>query len=88
MQIADDALKRLLAGGPLQNFLTIGKIAFHKLGFILGEVGNHKRQGTADLFQPVFGVLVYHMHLENALAVMLGQGLKVAFVIFAAFGFG
>jgi hypothetical protein len=35
VQIADNALKRLPAGGPLQNLLTVSKIAFHNFGFVL-----------------------------------------------------
>ncbi len=88
LQVVNDALKRLLAGGAFEYVFSIGKIALHKLGFILREVGDHKRQRMADLVQPVLGIFIDHMHLENALAVMLRQGLKIAFVVFAAFGFG
>ena len=85
LQIVDDALERLLTGGPLQNLFAVGEIAFHEGVFVHRKVGDDKGQRLTDFIQTAPGVFIDHMHLENALAVMLRKRLVVALVIAAAF---
>ena len=66
----DDLLIRLGGGRQLEQLLAAGEVLLDEPLAIPGEVRRDECQRIGDLAQPALGVLVHHVDLEVALAVV------------------